>query len=128
MIAACMEALNALDKQESGEVWSEGMYVMLNLLEPVIPHIASELSEMLFKRDNLNKIIEVKEEVFVQESFLGGVIEAKQRAEFEISPTASQEEVLAEAKEVGSKWLEGMQIVKEIVVPGKLVNLAVKPC
>jgi leucyl-tRNA synthetase len=128
MIAACMEALNALDKQESGEVWSEGMYVMLNLLEPVIPHVASELSEALFNRENLNEVLEVKEEVFVQESILYVVmIGGKKRTEFEISPSASQEEILATAKEVGAKWLEGMQIVKEIVVPGKLVNLAVKP-
>jgi leucyl-tRNA synthetase len=123
-----MEAMNALDKQESGEVWSEGMYVMLNLLEPIIPHAASELSEVLFERENLKAVLEVKEEVFVQESVLYVVmIGGKKRAEFEIDPAASQEEILAKAKEEGAKWLEGMQIVKEIVVPGKLVNLAVKP-
>ena len=128
LIAACMEALNALDKQECGEVWSEGMYVMLNLLEPIIPHVASELSEVLFNRENLNRVIEVKEEVFVQESILYVVmIGGKKRTEFEISPGAGQEEILAAAKEAGAKWLEGMQIVKEIVVPNKLVNLAVKP-
>jgi len=128
LIAACMEAMNALDKQESAEVWSEGMYVMLNLLEPIIPHAASELSEVLFERENLKAVLAVKEEVFVQESILYVVmIGGKKRAEFEIDPGASQEEILAKAKEEGAKWLEGMQIVKEIVVPGKLVNLAVKP-
>ena len=35
--------------------------------------------------------------------------------------------ILVLAKEEGAKWLEGMTIVKEIVVPNKLVNLAVKP-
>ncbi|MDM5263000.1 leucine--tRNA ligase [Sulfurovum sp. XTW-4] len=128
LIAACMEAMNALDKQESTEVWSEGMYVMLNLLEPIIPHAASELSEVLFERENLKALLEVKEEVFVQESILYVVmIGGKKRTEFEISPSASQDEILAKAKEEGAKWLEGMQIVKEIVVPNKLVNLAVKP-
>ncbi|MGC9350718.1 MAG: leucine--tRNA ligase [Sulfurovum sp.] len=128
LIAACMEAMNALDKQESGEVWSEGMYVMLNLLEPIIPHAASELSEVLFERENLKALLEVKEEVFVQESILYMVmIGGKKRAEFEIDPGASQDEILAAAKAEGAKWLEGMQIVKEIVVPNKLVNLAVKP-
>jgi len=128
LIAACMEAMNALDKQESAEVWSEGMYVMLNLLEPIIPHAASELSEVLFERENLKALLEVKEEVFVQESILYVVmIGGKKRTEFEISPSASQEEILATAKAEGAKWLEGMQIVKEIVVPNKLVNLAVKP-
>ena len=128
LIAACMEALNALDKQDSAEVWTEGMYIMLNLLEPIIPHVTTELSEQLFNRENLTAILEVKEEVFVQESILYVVmIGGKKRTEIEVSPDASNEVILAAAKEAGEKWLQGMQIVKEIVVPGKLVNLAVKP-
>jgi leucyl-tRNA synthetase len=128
LIAACMEALNALDKQENGEVWTEGMYIMLNLLEPIIPHVTTELSEVLFGRENLKAVLEVKEEVFVQESIMYVVmIGGKKRTQIEVSPSASQEEILAAAKEAGEKWLTGMQIVKEIVVPNKLVNLAVKP-
>jgi len=128
LIAACMEALNALDKQDNAEVWTEGMYIMLNLLEPIIPHVTTELSETLFARKNLGDILEVKEEVFVQDSILYVVmIGGKKRTEIEVSPSASQDEILTAAKEAGAKWLEGMQIMKEIVVPNKLVNLAVKP-
>ncbi len=128
LIAACMEALNALDKQDEGAVWTEGMYILLNLLEPIIPHVATELSEQLFGRENLKVKLEVKEEVFVQESILYVVmIGGKKRTQIEVSPSASQEEILAAAKEAGEKWLQNMQVVKEIVVPGKLVNLAVKP-
>jgi len=123
-----MEALNALDKQDDADVWTEGMYIMLNLLEPIIPHVATELSEVLFKRENLGAILEVKEEVFVKESILYMVmIGGKKRTEVEVSPSADNDEILALAKEAGAKWLENMSIVKEIVVPGKLVNLAVKP-
>jgi leucyl-tRNA synthetase len=123
-----MEALNALDKQDDGAVWSEGMYVMLNLLEPIIPHIANELSQELFERENLSAVLVVKEEVFVQESILYMVmIGGKKRAEVEVEASASQAEILEAAKHAGAKWLEGMQIIKEIVVPNKLVNLAVKP-
>ena len=128
LIAACMEALNALDKQGNGEVWTEGMYIMLNLLEPIIPHVATELSETLFARENFGGKLDVKEEVFVQDSILYVVmIGGKKRTEIEVDPSATQEEILALAKEAGEKWLQGMQIVKEIVVPNKLVNLAVKP-
>ncbi len=128
LIAACMEALNALDKQQNSAVWTEGMYIMLNLLEPIIPHVATELSERLFERKNLHAVLEVKEEVFVQESILYVVmIGGKKRTEVHLPPSASREEILSAAKEAGAKWLEGMQIVKEIVVPNKLVNLAVKP-
>lgn len=128
LIAACMEAMNALDKQDDDSVWTEGMYIMLNLLEPIIPHVTTELSEVLFGRQNLQDILEVKEEVFVQESIMYVVmIGGKKRTEIEVSPSVSQDEILATAKEAGAKWLEGMSIVKEIVVPNKLVNLAVKP-
>ncbi len=128
LIAACMEALNALDKQDNADVWTEGIYIILNLLEPIIPHVTNELSEELFGRENLNAVIEVKDEVFAQESILYMVmIGGKKRAEIEVSADASNDEILDAAKEAGAKWLDGMQIVKEIVVPNKLVNLAVKP-
>ncbi len=128
LIAACMEALNALDKQDNPEVWTEGMYIMLNLLEPIVPHVATELSEILFARENLGVQLEVKEEVFVQESILYMVmIGGKKRTEIEVNASASQEEILIMAKEAGAKWLEGTTVIKEIVVPNKLVNLAVKP-
>lgn len=128
LIAACMEALNALDKQDNAEVWSEGMYIMLNLLEPIIPHVATELSDVLFDRKNLQSILEVKSEVFVQDVIVYVVmIGGKKRTEIEADPNMGQDEILSLAKEAGGKWLEGMSIIKEVVVPGKLVNLAVKP-
>ena len=37
LIASCMEALNALNKQENKAVWLEGYYIITNILEPVIP-------------------------------------------------------------------------------------------
>jgi leucyl-tRNA synthetase len=128
LIAACMEALNALDKQQNGDVWTEGMYILTHLLEPVVPHMASELSETLFDRENLRVQIPVKEEVFKQDSVTYVImINGKKRAQIEVSPDADEETILQAAKEAGAKWLDGMTIVKEIVVPGKLVNLAVKP-
>jgi leucyl-tRNA synthetase len=128
LIAACMEAINALDKQDNAEVWSEGIYVVLHLLEPIVPHISSELSEQLFGKANLEGSIDVLDEVFVQDSItLAVTINGKRRAEIEVASDANKETILSAAKEVGAKWIEGQQIVKEIVVPGKLVNLVVKP-
>jgi leucyl-tRNA synthetase len=53
----------------------------------------------------------------------------KVRDRIEVQDGASEEEILAQAKaaENVARHLEGMTIVKEIVVPGKLVNLVVKP-
>lgn len=127
LIASCMEALNALDKQESGEVWSEGIYIILHLLEPIIPHLSHELSDRLFEGKNLTHKIEISEEVFIKESITMAIsINGKHRINMEISPTASKEVILETARSVASRWLENMTMVKEIVVPNKLVNFVVR--
>jgi leucyl-tRNA synthetase len=127
LIASCMEALNALDKQDNGDVWSEGIYIILHLLEPIIPHITTELSEELFGRENLKNSIKVLEEVFVKDSIVLAVsINGKRRGEIEVDAGASKDEILEMAKASVPKWLEDKNIVKEIVVPNKLVNLVVK--
>ncbi len=129
LIASCMEALNALNKQDNKAVWLEGYYIMSNILEPIIPHTCWEISEKLFGKENFEKTIEVKEEVFVQDSIsLALTINGKKRGEVEVSPTASKEQILEAAKssEAFAKWCEGKEIIKEIVVPNKLVNIVVK--
>ena len=126
LIAAVMEAFNALDKQQNEKVWQEGVWILLNLLEPIVPHISWELSERLFKRNNFGSL-EVCEEVFEVESVPMAVsINGKPRAQIEVSPDATKEEILDIARAAVPKWLEGKSIVKEIVVPGRLVNLVVK--
>jgi len=127
LIAACMEALNALDKQSNEQVWSEGMYIITHLLEPITPHVCAELSEELFESKNLSGKIEILEEVFVQDSItLGVAVNGKRRAEIEVDAGADKEDIIAMAKESIAKWLEGKNVVKEILVPNKMVNLVVK--
>ncbi len=126
VIAAAMEALNALNAQKNPLVWSEGYYVLLHVLEPIIPHVCWELSEHYFARRNFSKIA-VPQEVFEAESMLLAVtINGKRREEIEVAADASKEKILETAKEAAAKWLEGKAILKEIYVPGKLVNLVVK--
>ncbi|ECC0250860.1 leucine--tRNA ligase [Campylobacter jejuni] len=126
LIAACMEALNALALCKNEALEQEAFYIILNILEPIIPHVCFEFSEELFKCKNFKKL-ELKEEVFVKDTLnLAVSINGKKRAEFEISSSASKEEILAFAKENTAKWLEGKSIVKEIYVEGKLVNLVIK--
>jgi leucyl-tRNA synthetase len=126
LIAACMEALNALSDQEDAAVWTEGYYILLNLLEPVIPHICWELSESLFGRANF-KTIAMKEEVFVSDSMILAVtVNGKKRSEIEVSTSIGKEEALRLGKQSVAKWLEGAELLKEIYVPNKLINLVVK--
>jgi len=127
LIAACMEALNALDKQDNKEVWSEGIYIILHLLEPIVPHITSEMSEVLFNRENLKDKIEIKEEVFVKDSITYAVtIMGKKRCEIEVDASLGKDDIISQAKEAASKWLDGKEIIKEIFVPNKLVNFVAK--
>jgi len=127
LIAASMEAMNALQSQKNEDVWAEGYFILTNILEPVIPHACWDLANGLFGRDNFNDSIEVKEEVFALDSIILAVtINGKKRAEIEVSPSASKDEILSIAKENSGKWIDGKEIIKEIVVPNKLVNLVVK--
>ena len=126
LIAACMEALNALNAQSNKDVFTEGYFVILSLLEPIVPHICAELSERLFKRRNFGEL-RVCEEVFESDTIkLAVTINGKKRAEFEADASLSEGEILSLAKQNCAKWLEGKSVVKEIYVKNKLVNLVIK--
>lgn len=126
LIAACMEALNALNSVKNDEILAEGFYIILNVLEPIVPHICCELSQQLFKRKNLGKI-KLASEAFVKDSLkLGVSINGKNRAEIEVASNASKDEILALAKQSTQKWLENKTFIKEIYVEKKLVNLVIK--
>ncbi|MEE3703995.1 leucine--tRNA ligase [Campylobacter sp. CX2-8023-23] len=126
LIAACMEALNALNAQNNKDIWTEGYYIILNLLEPIIPHICWELSSRLFGLKNFRKI-ELKSEVFDSDIInLVITINGKRRAQIEVDKSLSNEEIITQAKVAVSKWIAQAQIVKEIYVPNKLVNIVIK--
>ncbi len=126
MIAGVMEAMNALNSQENSDIWTEAYWIFTSILEPVIPHTCWELSEKFFKLNNLS-VQSILEEVFVEDSITLGVsVNGKNRGEIEVAKDTGKEDIIATAKEVVAKWLEGKEIVKEIVVPNKLVNIVVK--
>lgn len=126
LIAACMEALNALNSVKNEELVAEGFYIILNVLEPIVPHICSELSQRLFERKNLRQI-KLVDEAFIKDTLkLGVSINGKNRAEIEVASSANKDEIIAFAKEATQKWLENKSIIKEIYVEKKLVNLVVK--
>ncbi|MCT7567249.1 leucine--tRNA ligase [Aliarcobacter butzleri] len=127
LIASCMEALNALQTQKNDSIWAEGYYILTNILEPIIPHACWELSKKLFDLKNFDGKIELKEEVFALESIVLAVtVNGKKRCEIEVVPDTSKDEILAKAKIASAKWLENSEILKEIVVPNKLVNFVIK--
>lgn len=113
----------ALKKQ-----WMEKFVLILH---PFVPHFAEELWE---KIGNTQSIFhanwpEYDEKLTIDDEVIIGVqVLWKLRGELAIHRDENKEIILAKAKEVESvvKWLEGKEIVKEIYVPGKIVNIVVK--
>ena len=126
MIAGVMEAMNALNAQKNADVWTEGYWILASIMEPVIPHTCHEISQKYFNLNNLAPQ-EILEEVFVEDTVsLGVSVNGKKRGEIEVAADADKDTIIAAAKENIAKWLEGKEIVKEILVPKKLVNIVVK--
>jgi leucyl-tRNA synthetase len=126
LIAGAMEAMNALSNQSNATILSEAYWILCSILEPIIPHVVWDISSEYFGLNNLAKQ-KILDEVFVEESITLGVsINGKNRAEIEVANDASKEDIIEQAKSAAAKWIESKEIIKEIVVPGKLVNIVVK--
>ena len=126
LIASCMEAMNALNEQKNIDIWIEGYMILLNILEPIIPHICWELSDKYFNRANFIDFKIDKEALKEDSITLAITINGKKRTEIEVEIDTTKEKILTLAKEKSLKWIEGKTLIKEIYVPNKLVNLVVK--
>jgi leucyl-tRNA synthetase len=126
LIASCMEALNELNKIDNLEVYTEGYWIITNILEPIVPHIANELADTLFNKNNFGKLEVDADALKEDEINMAVTINGKKRAEISVPADASKEEILETAKKAIANQLEGKTIIKEIVVPKRLVNIVVK--
>lgn len=135
-IAACMELTNEVSKftAESAEdraVLQETLETLVLMLSPMTPHMAQSLWESLGK---MGLIVDARWPTVDESALVKSEIElmvqvnGKLRGKIEISAEADKETILAAAKadETVQKFIDGKEIVKEIVVPGRLVNLVVK--
>jgi leucyl-tRNA synthetase len=126
MIAGVMEAMNALSDQNNRDVYTEGYWILSSIMEPIIPHVCWEISHELFGGVNLCEQV-VLDEVFEVDALMLGVsVNGKNRATIEVDVGLGDDEIIDIAKKSVDKWLEGKEIVKAIVVQGKLVNLVIK--
>src|SRR6185312_16283602 len=101
-----------------------------SLIFPFAPHLGSEVFERISGERVWEQGWPVAEEAMLASDTVTLVaqVNGKVRARIEASAEAPQEELLALAKanENVAKYLDGKEVVKEIVVPGKLVNLVVR--
>ncbi len=136
-IAALMELSNSLQafapKGETGQAaFREGLQALAAMLAPFVPHFSCEIGGRL----GMDKIAvlsdwpQVDETALVQDEITLVVqIQGKKRGEITLPKDAGQDDALAAAQSDVSiaKWLENMHIVKVILVPGRLLNIVVRP-
>ena len=128
-IAAMMALLNEF--AAAGGVTREEYRILLLLLNPFAPHMTEELWETMGYGGQLAhakwpaydpaKCVEATVEIVVQ-------VNGKIRARLTIPAAAQTADAIAAAKadEKIAAEIAGRQLVKELYVPGKLVNLVVK--
>jgi leucyl-tRNA synthetase len=122
-----MELSNAM----SQPVPRETFLVLLKLLHPFAPHVTEELWEMLGEKGFiLTSAWPVADPELMKEDVVTIVVQVngKLRGQIEVVNPPAEETVLAAVRQNTNvqKWLEGKQVVKEIYVPGKLVNVVVR--
>ena len=129
-ISQMMIFVNAVYKADScPKEFAEGF---IRVLSPIAPHICEEIWEMFGHTETIAfeswptydeaKCVDDEIEIAVQ-------INGKVREKLVIPAETTQEEALAAAKalEKIAEAINGMTIVKELYVKGRLVNIVVKP-
>ena len=128
-VAAFMICVNELTSHRCRS--RQVLQSLLVLLTPFAPHIAEELWHAL---GNTTTICDAQwpqaEESYLKADTQTYAVSFNGKARFTITVAAGTEradvERLALSNSAATKWLEGKQIVKIIVVPGKIVNVVVK--
>jgi len=138
-ISAVMELVNAIYQfdiatvrdETALSVFKEAIEAVTILLAPMVPHLAEELWECLGNRESIFKapwpahdpaaMVEDSLTIVVQ-------VNGKLRSNILVPVNATDEEIKTRVLADGTlkKWVEGAEIKKVIVVPGKLVNIVVK--
>ncbi|HJA35200.1 MAG TPA: leucine--tRNA ligase [Firmicutes bacterium] len=128
-IAALMSLLNTFG--DNGVNRAE-YQTFITLLDPFAPHICEELNERMGGKEMLvhaawptyeeSKTVDATVEIAVQ---INGKVKTTIQVGAEEEQESIREKAMAEPKIAGA--LQGMQVVKVIVIPGRIVNIVVKP-
>ena len=128
-VSAFMVCTNELTQQKCRNL--RILRTLVTVLAPFAPHIAEELWVQTGGEGSVcdtewptwNEDYLVEDEVQMPVSFNG-----KARFQINLPATASKEAIIeaAMSDERSQKYLEGKQVVKTIVVPGRIINIVVK--
>ena len=129
-ISAFMVAVNELSQLKCTNLAI--LEQMVVLIAPFAPHIAEELWKAIGNSTSVcdAQWPEFEEKYLVESSVkLGVQFNGKVRfaMDFPADATPDQMVQMATSAPDAQKYLEGMQIVKTIAIPGRIVNIVVKP-
>jgi leucyl-tRNA synthetase len=128
-VSSLMIMCNEYESFES--ITKKDYKILLLLLHPIAPHITEELNEA----NNLGEMLctsnwpTYDESMIEEENITIGVqVNGKLRGSININSNMSEEEIkiLAINEKNVKKHIKGMQIVKFIIVPKRIVNIIVK--
>ena len=129
-IAAMMTCLNEIN--DVGTLTKDELSVFIRLLCPFAPHLCEEMWEQLggeglcstakWPDYDESKCVDDEIEIAVQ-------VNGRVRDRFTVPADIEAADAIARAKELDKvrEFTDGMAFIKELYVPGKLVNLVVKP-
>ena len=133
-VARVMELCSSIRNNPKAElsVQREASEILLFCMSPMAPHLCEELWSLLDK-SHLSKSIFLEKWPIVDQAAISSEekefavqINGKTRRTFEALPDAEDDELIEKAEEVSKAYLDGKEIVKHIVVKGRLVNIIVK--
>ena len=129
-VAALMIMLNEYEKYEQG-ISKADYRLLLQLLNPIAPHVTEELNEQYALGEMLCKSSWPKyDEKYIQAETktIGIQINGKLRGEVEVSQEDTEESVKAKIEQLENiqKHLKDKEMVKFIYIPNKIVSIIVK--
>lgn len=132
-ISELMKLSNALTDADCKDsaIYTEGIHTLILMLAPFAPHIAEELWQIIGNTESVHKASWPKLDpsaLVADEITLVIQINGKTRGTIEVANTSDKDtlEKYARESEAAQRYLEGKEIKKAIVVPGRnLVNFVV---
>lgn len=135
-IAAIMELMNKLTKapltsEQDKAVMAEALSAVVRMLYPITPHICFELWQALGNENSIDFApwVEADESAMVEDEKLVVVqVNGKVRGKITVPATATEDEVkaIAAADENVAKHLDGLNIIKVIYIPFKMLSFVAK--
>ena len=127
-VSTLMILANKYDEESS--ITKKDYQVLLTLLNPIAPHITEELNEALGFSPICESSWPTYDEAKTIDSniTIGVQVNGKLRGEINITSDDTEEEIKAKAlaSENVKKHMEGKELVKVIVIKGKIVSIVVK--